>query len=376
MVCKSHLLFTLCVLHLALQGMNLENFLITHEKKISSNSTYYLYTNSTDKIIAHVIKSNFKDVNLQLVPALGQREEVSSIAKRANAIIAINGSNYRRGGRYNGNRLNLMILKGKIISDLQWTRGTLCWNHNEKKALIDLINIEWSLQIGNNSCKIDRVNQPRAQNEAVLFTSTGKSALTRYNPGINIVIENDQIKEITIEYRKIPKNGFIYQLDSDKFNNEIKVGMPIQISYEIKSKDISLPNDYDFLLGGAGLLAKNGKLLVNELTNEFTQGNPVTLSHDEIAANFHIQHDWLINQKHPRTAICMNDNYLYFVVVEGRNAQSDGMTLPELGKFMLNLGCQDILNIGGGGCTTLYLEDQIINRLIEERPVSEAICVI
>ncbi|RZK50608.1 MAG: phosphodiester glycosidase family protein [Pedobacter sp.] len=61
--------------------------------------------------------------------------------------------------------------------------------------------------------------------------------------------------------------------------------------------------------------------------------------------------------RHPRTAVGVkqNGNIILFVV-DGRHANSAGMTLPELQKTLTWLGCKEILNLDGGGSTTLWVQ--------------------
>jgi exopolysaccharide biosynthesis protein len=50
------------------------------------------------------------------------------------------------------------------------------------------------------------------------------------------------------------------------------------------------------------------------------------------------------------------------VVVDGRQAGlSVGMTLAELSEFLVKLGCQEAINLDGGGSTELILEGQVLN---------------
>ena len=67
--------------------------------------------------------------------------------------------------------------------------------------------------------------------------------------------------------------------------------------------------------------------------------------------------------RNPRTALCYNEEYLYFVVVDGRDeSYSIGMSIPELATF-----CQDRLdadwgvNMDGGGSSTLWIDGQVKN---------------
>lgn len=67
--------------------------------------------------------------------------------------------------------------------------------------------------------------------------------------------------------------------------------------------------------------------------------------------------------RNPRTAIAYNEEFVFFVVVDGRDADySIGMSIEELGAF-----CKDILgatwgiNQDGGGSSTLWVNGQIKN---------------
>ena len=66
--------------------------------------------------------------------------------------------------------------------------------------------------------------------------------------------------------------------------------------------------------------------------------------------------------RHPRTAIGFNDMHFFLLVVDGRrNDLSIGMTLPELADFMLRLGCNEAMNLDGGGSSTFWLDGKIMN---------------
>ncbi len=65
----------------------------------------------------------------------------------------------------------------------------------------------------------------------------------------------------------------------------------------------------------------------------------------------------------PRTAVCLNQDFVYFVVVDGRkDGISQGMTLEELANF-----CQDELdarwglNQDGGGSSAMWVDGAIVN---------------
>jgi exopolysaccharide biosynthesis protein len=60
--------------------------------------------------------------------------------------------------------------------------------------------------------------------------------------------------------------------------------------------------------------------------------------------------------RHPRTAIGIKANgRIILLTVDGRNANSAGMSLSELAKTMKWLGCTQAINLDGGGSTTLWI---------------------
>lgn len=66
--------------------------------------------------------------------------------------------------------------------------------------------------------------------------------------------------------------------------------------------------------------------------------------------------------KHPRSAVGTSDNgqYLWLLAVDGRQpGHSEGMTYAELGDWALSLGVKELLNLDGGGSTTLVVEDSM-----------------
>jgi exopolysaccharide biosynthesis protein len=78
----------------------------------------------------------------------------------------------------------------------------------------------------------------------------------------------------------------------------------------------------------------------------------------------------------PRTAIgVIGPNQLVFVVVDGRAAgYSTGVTMPQLGQIMLDLGATTAYNIDGGGSSTMYFNGSLVNNPLgknQERGTSD-----
>lgn len=69
----------------------------------------------------------------------------------------------------------------------------------------------------------------------------------------------------------------------------------------------------------------------------------------------------LINHD-PRTAIAMNDDYVFYIVVDGRSGISVGMNMTELANFCLaELSATYGINQDGGGSSTMWVDGVVKN---------------
>jgi exopolysaccharide biosynthesis protein len=71
------------------------------------------------------------------------------------------------------------------------------------------------------------------------------------------------------------------------------------------------------------------------------------------------------NNRHPRTCACLlQNNRLLLITVDGRAEEAQGMSLPELTNFLLQLKCKDAINFDGGGSTTMWLHNEPENGVV------------
>ena len=69
---------------------------------------------------------------------------------------------------------------------------------------------------------------------------------------------------------------------------------------------------------------------------------------------------------------------MFHVEVDGRQSGlSVGMTLPELAAYMQKLGCEQAMNLDGGGSATLWVCGNVMNSPSEgqERPGANTLVV-
>ncbi|WP_458125900.1 phosphodiester glycosidase family protein [Paenibacillus sp. Z3-2] len=124
----------------------------------------------------------------------------------------------------------------------------------------------------------------------------------------------------------------------------------------------------------------SSELLAEGVTNTLSFG-PILIQDGEIVSGFSsvkIDNNFgnrSIQDANPRTAIGMiAPNHYVFVVVDGRQDDSRGMTLAELADVMKGLGATEAYNLDGGGSSTMYFMGRVVNNPLgrnQERGVSD-----
>lgn len=122
----------------------------------------------------------------------------------------------------------------------------------------------------------------------------------------------------------------------------------------------------DYLANGAIHVFAFGPTLVSDGKVTVTSDQEVGLS---MASN-------------PRTAIAIIDELHYlFVVSDGRTAESEGLSLYQLARFLQDRGASIAYNLDGGGSATMYFNGEVINtpttngQFKEERSVSDIVYI-
>jgi hypothetical protein len=84
-------------------------------------------------------------------------------------------------------------------------------------------------------------------------------------------------------------------------------------------------------------------------------------------------------ERHPRTAVGWNQRCYYLVQVDGRQKDlSVGMTLTELSAWLVKQGCEEALNLDGGGSSSLWFDGRLRSSPCDgyERNIANSVMVI
>jgi len=129
-------------------------------------------------------------------------------------------------------------------------------------------------------------------------------------------------------------------------------GMYIKGDNDIGFGDYRYVGKVRDFLGASPSLVKNGQIIID---------NPLK----SIMAGYN-----------PRSAVGMDNNYIYIVAVDGRRTLLPGMTGNQLANFMgKTLGCREAMNLDGGHSTRLMYKGKTINNPSGLRAVDTALAL-
>ena len=316
---------------------------IAHIKKIK-------YINSKP------VKINIVEINTNVNPylkikpqiageKLNSKSTVRKIAKKNNAIIAINAGFFKP---QTGVPLGALMIDRKVLTGPIYNRVGIAIFENDHKTSYKMANIEFEINAltKNNKVKIDNINQPRMlQSYMLLYTSDwGKIVPQAPKTGWNLVIRDNKTVKITANAVEIQNGDMVLQGNKEILS---KLAKDSEIRIDIKVQDEL--QDAKHIISAGPYLVKDSQIYVD------TQ----------------IQRLQAISGKNPRSAIgYKHDGTLIIVTVDGREETSVGMTLRELAVLMKNLGCENAMNFDGGSSSAIYVNGKIANHAVNKEGIA------
>ncbi|MBR2430746.1 phosphodiester glycosidase family protein [bacterium] len=276
--------------------------------------------------------------NLSIIPStasntLASKSKISSIAKRENAIVAINGGYFKP---QTGVPLGTLMINKKFYTGPIYNRVAMgIFDDGYDMARIKL---KASINTNIGDLKIDNVNQPRMlSTHTIVYTPDwGKISPPTPKYGSQLVVENNKIIKVTQNSCIIPENGFVIVGPSKKINL-IKNAKQC----ELNLKTSPGWKDVNHIISGGPYLVKNNEIFVD-------------MTEQKLSA---------IGGRNPRTAIgYTKENNLILLTADGREDSSIGLTLIELAQLMKEYECVNAMNLDGGGSTVMYVKGNVVNK--------------
>ncbi len=299
----------------------------------------------------HIGMSTLSDQLRALDPDLGQ------------PIAAVNGDFYTNESNAPGDPRDLQIHQGELVSA---PAGHACFwldaaGRPNSTNVVSLL----SCVFPNGVRRSMGLNEAREADAVVLYTQRMGTS-TRTQGGVELVVEpigpNAGLPlraelEIMVKVRSvrragdspIPSDAWILSIGPSVAAkvSELREGMILQL----ETRTLPSMAGVQTAIGGGPTLVRGGRAM-----------------------------EWSgILMRHPRTAVGWNKEFIYLVEVDGRQSKlSVGMTFPELAAYLVKLGCEEAMNLDGGGSATLWVRGNVMNSPSEgkERPGANSLVVL
>jgi len=230
-------------------------------------------------------------------------------------------------------------------------------SHPDTKQVITFLDNDYLMQI-------DGLNVARGDNDLILYTPQYDSDTGTDSSGVEVLVEMDAPAGVT-DGEMV--TGTVSQIRKDSGSTPIPFDHVI-LSATGNARTILLENVKS---GDQIGISQKIKAYVSDCSTSPT-GPDWTDTYASIAGAFYFLKDGAIRDysddpgaaaRAPRTAIAYNDDYIFFIVVDGRDAaHSLGMTIGELAKFARDkLGATYGIAEDGGGSSTMVINGTVVN---------------
>jgi hypothetical protein len=306
----------------------------------------------------------------------GSRETTSSMARRCQGeghrVVGAINADFFNTAQYTGEPDNIQVERGEMLC-MPIGRSTIGFTPDNQPLLERYSFMGYALHNG-SAARLDSVNATRNTDMLVLYNhffadstrtnAWGAEALLSplspwmMNDTTLCLVDN---VELYMGNMPIPDNRVVLSGhgSSIPFVTALQPGDTLRLALHLPQTKARVKE----VVGGFTRIIHNG-------ANYALQG----YAEDGGTSTF-------ATTRHPRTAVGFNQDStrLMMVVVDGRQpALSLGMNLIELADFMLGLGCQEAVNLDGGGSSTMVIRDKVVNSPSDgwERSVANALLVI
>ncbi len=300
-------------------------------------------------------------------------ETVADTATRRQALAAVNAGFFLLPS---GDPAGIYKLNGQLVSDTRRPRGAVGFlrNGNSLRLIFGRVTATMALRVPRLArqdvrMEIAGVDTTRHRGKLMLFTPAYHSDTDTTKGGLEWVVSGKPLRVAgapqTAGKTAIPRDGFVLSYGGTTAPPPLSAltrGTRVELDTIYTSPDRS-PEDWaraEAIVGGAGLLIRDGRLIEDWTVEQLTAGFPET--------------------RHPRTVIGTHpDGSVWLITVDGRQPTlSAGMSLFELRSLAARLGLSEALNLDGGGSTTMWVQGQIVNSpsdVAGPRKVSDALLV-
>jgi len=322
----------------------------------------------------HVVKISRANGDLRFETTMGGgkllgmnvvSEQVKTIPSAlGRPLAAVNGDFFKSSSKYPGDPEGVQIIQGEIVSAPNPSRSCF-WVDRLGNPRITNVQSQFKVTLPDGRSAPVGLNEERASDAVVLYTAAA-GATTRTSSGVELLLTRAETNDHWLPLRV----GETYKARVRQVRNDGDAPL---------TDDLMVLSLGSKIAGQVSEVKPGDVITISTATSPEMSGSPCAIGggpalvRGHQALSFHG-----LQPRHPRTAIGWNKEFFFLVEVDGRQRDSVGMSFPELADYLVKIGCDDALNLDGGGSATLWAYGTVINNPSEghERPAANALVVI
>ena len=294
-------------------------------------------------------------------------ETLVSLARRHQALAAINGGFFEMAGTFRGESVGALKINGEWVSEPEQGRAVIGLRTVDGKieAYIDRIALRQELVLPDGgTLPIDGMSRNRGENELVIYLPQFHLVTLTMPDGVEVVVRDSEIVGIHDGQgsSRIPADGYVLSASGKKRGellSQIAEGDTVQVRETIipeRVGDSDLWASFAHIVGGGPLLLQDGFA-------------PSMQAYKQEGFDRAFHSFW-----HPRTAIGKkSDGTLLFVTITATEAGvRRGVMLSRLAELFLEWGATDALNLDGGNSSMLVIQDEVVSVKQKDSTKSES----
>lgn len=304
-----------------------------------------------------------------------ETEDVAAIAARHRALAAVNGGFFNK----NGEPLGLLKVDGQLVSDGGAIKGAIIVGpatSGPPSIVFDQLAARVEMSFAGDdqqhwTVPIDGVDTTRERGKLMLYTPAYHVDTDTAPTGTEWVLDGSPLHVVAMRpgagHSRIPPHGAVLSYGGltlppalAALTDDVVVSMSTtwRSTWGVAAADLDAA---ETIVGGAGLLRRAGEIV-----------------HDWKAESLAVES--FVDARHPRTIVGLDRRKAVWLgTVDGRLPDySIGMTFADLQRLADRLELSDLLNLDGGGSTTMVVGGRVVNRPSDPagpRPVGDALIV-
>lgn len=275
-------------------------------------------------------------------------------------IAAVNGDFYKSAAKYPGDPEGLQIIRGELVSAPSPTRSCF-WIDASGQPHQTNVQSQFKVTLPGKTSVALGLNEERGQDQVVLYTAAN-GASTKTTGGFEVILKRSGMNQWLPLAVGETYTAIVQQVNANGDS-------PLTTNTMVLSAGPRAP-------GEMGALKPGDTVQISTATGPNVRGARVALGGGPalVRGSKEITFKGL-QPRHPRVALGWNKQSFFLVEVDGRQSISAGMSFPELATYMLNLGCEEAINLDGGGSATMWVYGNVMNSPSEgrERPAANAL---